>query len=84
VIGGIVILKTASLFRNHGMQLFTQPVHILPFSNLTMKGNTGTSRILYHDIAAQTFRDPHISLLEPDILNCRLLWVFSKHELLLR
>jgi hypothetical protein len=36
------------------MYLITQPVHVLPCSNSTMKGNNGTNRMLYHDIAAQT------------------------------
>jgi hypothetical protein len=31
---------------------------ILPCSNSTMKGNNGTDRILYHDIAAQTVTSP--------------------------
>jgi hypothetical protein len=35
----------AALFGNHGMHLITQPVHILPCSNLAMKGNNGTNRI---------------------------------------
>jgi hypothetical protein len=33
-------------------------VHALPCSNSAMKGNNGTNRILYHDIAAQTITEP--------------------------
>jgi hypothetical protein len=40
------------------MHLITQPVHILPSSNLVMKCNNGTNRILYHNIAAQTITEP--------------------------
>jgi hypothetical protein len=36
----------------------TQPVHVLPCHNLTMKDNNGTDRILHHDIAAQTITEP--------------------------
>jgi hypothetical protein len=36
------------------MHLITQPVHVLPCSNSAMKGNNGTNRVQYHDIAAQT------------------------------
>jgi hypothetical protein len=41
------------------MHLITQPVrvHILPFSNSAMKGNNGTNRVLYHDIAVQTITE---------------------------
>jgi hypothetical protein len=51
------------------MHLITQPVHILPCSNSAMKGNNGTSRILYRDIAAQTIITPPpcVSLLKPDM-----------------
>jgi hypothetical protein len=49
---------------------------------LVMTGNNGTNRILYHNIVAQTIREPHrVSLLEPGIPDCRLAWVFSKHKL---
>jgi hypothetical protein len=55
---GAFCWKTASLLGNHGMHLIIQPVHVLPCSNLAMKGNNGTNRILYHDIAAQTITEP--------------------------
>jgi hypothetical protein len=42
------------------MHLITQPAHVLPYSNSAMKGNNGTKRILYHDIAAQTITDPPV------------------------
>jgi hypothetical protein len=38
----------------------------------------------YHDIAAQTItHSPSVSLLEPDIPDCRLSWVFFKRKLFL-
>jgi hypothetical protein len=40
------------------MHLITQSVHVLPCSNSAIKSNNGTSRILYHDIAAQTIIEP--------------------------
>jgi hypothetical protein len=42
-----------------------------------MKSNKGTNRILYHDIAAQTIREPpRVSMLVPDIPGSRLPWTF--------
>jgi hypothetical protein len=38
--------------------MITQPVHILPCNNSAMKCYNKTSRILYHDIAAQTITEP--------------------------
>jgi hypothetical protein len=40
------------------MHVITQPVHIFPCSNSAMKGNNGTNRMLYHDIATQTIIEP--------------------------
>jgi hypothetical protein len=40
------------------MHQITQPVHVLPYINVAMKGNNGTNRISYHDIAAQTITEP--------------------------
>jgi hypothetical protein len=40
-----------------GMHLITQPVHVLPFSNSAVKGNNGTNRTLYRDIAAKTITE---------------------------
>jgi hypothetical protein len=58
------------------MHLITQPVHVLPCSNSAMKGNNGTKRIPYHDIAGQTTAEPpYISLLKLGIRDCRLPWV---------
>jgi hypothetical protein len=66
------------------MYLITQPVHVIPCSNSAMKGNNGTNRILYHDIAARTMVEPpRYSLLEPGIPDCRLPCAFSKHKLFL-
>jgi hypothetical protein len=49
------------------MHLIIQPAHVFPFSNSAMKGNYGTRRILYYDIAAQTITEPPcVSLLEPN------------------
>jgi hypothetical protein len=39
------------------MHLITQPVHVLPCSNSAMKGNNGTNRMLYQDIAAKTITE---------------------------
>jgi hypothetical protein len=39
------------------MHLITQSVHVLPYSNLAMKSNNGTNRILHNDIAAQTITE---------------------------
>jgi hypothetical protein len=64
------------------MHLITQPVHVLPCSNSVTKGNNGTNRILYHDIAAQTITEPpRVSLLEPGIPDCKLHWVFSNNQI---
>jgi hypothetical protein len=66
------------------MHLITQLVHVLPYSNLAITDNTGTNRILYYDIAAQNIIElPIVSLLEPDIPDCRLPWVFYKRKLFL-
>jgi hypothetical protein len=62
------------------MHLITQPVHVLPRSNLATKGNNVTNGVLYHDIAAQIIT---VSLLEPSIPDCRLPWMFSKRKLFL-
>jgi hypothetical protein len=43
------------------MHLITQPVHVPPCSNSAMKGNNGTNRILYHDIAAKITEPPRVS-----------------------
>jgi hypothetical protein len=40
------------------MQLIIQPVQVLPCSNSAMNGNNETSRILYHDIDAETITEP--------------------------
>jgi hypothetical protein len=48
----------------HGMHLITQPVHASPCSNSAMKGNNGTNRILYHDIAGQTITKPPPSFID--------------------
>jgi hypothetical protein len=49
-----------------------------------MTRNNVTNRILFRDIAAQTItKPPLVSLLEPDIPDCRLTWVFSKRKLFL-
>jgi hypothetical protein len=53
--GSLTSWKTA-LFGNvwhHGMQLITQPVHVLHCSNSAMKGSTES-----HDISAQTITEP--------------------------
>jgi hypothetical protein len=40
-----------------------------------MKGNNGTNIILYYNIVAQTIKDlPHVSMLEPGILDCKIPW----------
>jgi hypothetical protein len=68
----------------HGMHLITQEVHVLPCSHSAVKGNNGTNRIPYHDIAAQTITEPlRVLLSEPGISDCRLPWVFSKRKLFL-
>jgi hypothetical protein len=46
-----------------------------------MKGNNGTNKILYHDIAAEIIAEPLPCFTigtEAGILDCRLPWVFSK------
>jgi hypothetical protein len=40
------------------MHLITQPIHVLPCSNLAMMADNGTNRILYHDIVARTITEP--------------------------
>jgi hypothetical protein len=66
------------------MHVITRPVHVIPCSNLAMKGNKGTNRILYHDIVAQTTTEPttplRVSLFEPGIPDWRLPWVFFKRK----
>jgi hypothetical protein len=65
------------------MHLITQPVHVLPCSNSVMKGNNGTNRhcttILLLKSSQNLIR---LSLLEPDIPNCKLPWVFSERKTL--
>jgi hypothetical protein len=56
--GALSSWKTASLFGNRGIHLITQTIHVLPCSNLVMKGNNATNRILYHHITAQTITEP--------------------------
>jgi hypothetical protein len=49
-----------------------------------MKGENGTNRLLYHDIAAQTITEPPPCFTvgtEPGIPDCRLPWMFSKRKL---
>jgi hypothetical protein len=54
--------KTASSLGNNvwimGCTWLPKPAHILPCSNLAMKCNNGTNRILYHNIAAKTITEP--------------------------
>jgi hypothetical protein len=46
---------------------YTQPDHVPRYSNSAMKGNNGTNRIVYHDIAAQTITEPPpCFMLEPN------------------
>jgi hypothetical protein len=66
------------------MHLITQPLHVLPCSNSAMKGNNGSNKILYHDIADQIITEPPpppVSLLAPGIADCRLPWFFYKQKL---
>jgi hypothetical protein len=57
---------------------------VRPCSNSVMKDNNGTNRMLYYDIAVQTFTGPpRVSLLETGIPDCRLPWLFSKSKLFL-
>jgi hypothetical protein len=67
------------------MHLIRQPVHVHPCSNSVVKGNNGTNRILYNNIAVQTITEarPRVSLLEPGIPDCKLLSVFFKRKLFL-
>jgi hypothetical protein len=68
------------------MYLITQPVQVLLCSNSAMKGNNGTKRILYHDVAAKTITEPppcFIVGIKAGIPDCRLPWVFSKRKLFL-
>jgi hypothetical protein len=78
--------RCSEMTSDHGMHLITQPLHILLCSNSAMKGNNGTDRILYHDIAAQTITEPPPCFAvgtEPDIPDCRLPWMFSKRKIFL-
>jgi hypothetical protein len=68
------------------MNLITQSVQVVPFSNLAMRDNNERNRILYHDIAAQIITEPPPCFTvgtEPGILDCRSPWVFSKRKLFL-
>jgi hypothetical protein len=65
------------------MHMITQPVHLPPCSNSAMKGNNGTDRILYDDIAAHTITEPPPCSTvgsRQALLICRLLWVVSKRK----
>jgi hypothetical protein len=58
---GIVVLENCIIVwkcLDHGMHVITQPISVLHCSKSAMKGNNGTNRILYHDIAAQTITEP--------------------------
>jgi hypothetical protein len=73
--------KTALLFRNNvwlvgWMHLITHPVHYR-----AMNRNNGDNRILLLKPSQNLLR---VSLLDSGILDCRLSWVFPKHELLCR
>jgi hypothetical protein len=62
--GAIIILEAASLFRNNiwirGCTWLTNlSTYVLPYIISTMKGNSGTNKILYHNIVAQTIIEPH-------------------------
>jgi hypothetical protein len=49
------------------MHLINQPIHVFSCSNLAMKGNNWTNRVLYHDTAAKIITEftPH-----PPVFHC--------------
>jgi hypothetical protein len=65
------------------MHLITESVHVFSYNNSAIKSNKGMNKTIHHDTVAQTITEPHVSLLGPGILDCRLPWVFSKHKLFL-
>jgi hypothetical protein len=75
-------LQRFSEHLHYGMHLITQRVHLPPCSNSAMKGDNGTNctTILLRDPSQNL---PRLSLPEPGIPDCRLLWVLWKRKLFL-